>query len=184
MRGLLGRPPRGALGLLLGLDPFPGALDAGRLDVAVLVREDVRVTADHLAGDRLDHIAERERVLLLSHPGVIDHLQQQVAEFLAQIVEIAARDRIRNLIGLLDRVGRDGLEILHEVPRAAGHRRAQRSHDLDQAGNVAGRGHGAPLYERYGRYAKSALSIPAKHAGNTALSTDWPRRRQVLNRVP
>jgi hypothetical protein len=26
-------------------------------------------------------------------------------------------------------------------PGAAGHRRAQRRHDLDQAGNVAGRGH-------------------------------------------
>ncbi|MGY4312820.1 hypothetical protein ACVWW1_002123 [Bradyrhizobium sp. JR3.5] len=83
MRGLLRGPPRGALGLLLGLDALPGALDAGGLDVAVLVGKHMRMTADHLLRDRLDHVAERKRVLLLGHPCVIDHLQQEVAELLA-----------------------------------------------------------------------------------------------------
>ncbi len=117
-------PARSALGFLLGLDALPGALDPGRLDVAVLVGEDMRMPADHLAGDRLDHVAEGKGILFLGHPGVIGDLQQQVAEFLAQIVEIAARNRVGDLIGLLDRVGRDRCEILLEVPRAAGHRRA------------------------------------------------------------
>ncbi len=132
MRRLFRRPLRRALGLFLGLDALPGALDAGGGDVAVLVGEHMRVAADHLARDRLDHVAEGKGVLLLRHAGMIDHLQQEVAEFLAEVVEIAARDRIRDLIGFLDGVGHDRREILLEVPRTAGHRRAQRRHDFDQ----------------------------------------------------
>ncbi len=41
--------------------------------------------------DRLDHVAEGKGVLLFRHAGVIDHLQQEIAEFLAEVVEIAAR---------------------------------------------------------------------------------------------
>ncbi len=61
------------------------------------------------------------------------HLQQEIAEFVAQIVEIAARDRLGNFIGLLDGVGCDGREILFEVPRATAAGSSQRRHDLDQA---------------------------------------------------
>ena len=86
-----------------------------------------------MRADRLDHVAERERVLFLRHAGVKYHLQQQIAEFIAQIVEIAARDGVRDLIGFLDGVGRDGRKILFEVPRAAAAGRAQRRHDVEQA---------------------------------------------------
>ncbi len=96
----------------------------------------MRVTPDHLRRDRLDHVAEGERVGLLAHARVIDDLQQEVAELVLELREIAALDRIRDLVGLLDRVGRDRREILLEIPRAAGARRAQRGHDLDQAGDV------------------------------------------------
>ena len=88
---------------------------------------------DHLARDRLDHVAERERVLLLGHAGVIHHLQQEIAEFIPEIVEIAARDGVGDLIGFLDGVGRDGREILFEIPRTAAAGRAQRRHDFEQA---------------------------------------------------
>jgi hypothetical protein len=47
------------------------------------------------------------------------HLQQQIAEFVTEIVEIAARDRIGDFMGLLDGVGRNGGKILLEVPRTA-----------------------------------------------------------------
>ena len=92
-----------------------------------------------------DHVAEIERALLLRHAGVEHDLEQEVAQFLAQVVEIAARDGVGDLVGLLERVGRDGREILLQVPRAAGAGRAQRRHDLEQPGDVAGRGHGANL---------------------------------------
>ena len=98
-----------------------------------LVGKDMRMPADHLARDRLDHIAERKGVLLLRHAGVKHHLQQEIAEFVAEIVEIAARDGVDDLIGLLDGVGRDRRKILFEVPRATGHGRAQRRHDFEQA---------------------------------------------------
>ena len=97
----------------------------------------MRMAADHLLGDRLDDAAEIECALLLGHARVEHHLQQKVAELVAQIDEIAARNRVGNLIGLFERVGRDGREILLEVPGAAGHRRAQRSHDFEKAGDVA-----------------------------------------------
>ena len=175
MRRLFRRPPRRALGLLLGLDAIPGALDAGGRDIAVLVAEHMRVAADHLSRDRLDHVAERKGVLLLGHAGVIDHLQQEIAEFVAEVVEIAARDRVGDLIGFLDGVGRDRRKILLEVPRAAGDGRAQRRHDLDEAVNVAGRGHGISVaWENEPLYAASGGPIPAERAGIEPVSTDWP----------
>ena len=65
-------------------------------------------------------------------------LEQKVAELVLEVEKIAARDRLGDLIGFLDRIGRDGREILLEVPRAARARRAQRGHDREQALDVAG----------------------------------------------
>jgi hypothetical protein len=45
-------------------------------------------------------------------------LEQQIPELVAQVVEIAARNRVGDLVGLLDGVGSDGLEALLQVPRA------------------------------------------------------------------
>ena len=90
----------------------------------------------------LDHVAEIEGALFLGHAGVEDDLEQQIAEFVLEIVQVAARDGVGHLIGFLERIGRDGAEVLFEVPGAAGAGRAQRGHDLDQPGNIAGRLHG------------------------------------------
>jgi hypothetical protein len=105
---------------------------AGR-QPAVLVGEDMRMPPDHLARDGLDHIAERKRVLLLRHAGMKHHLQQQVAEFLPEIVEIATRDGIGDFVGFLDGVGRNTCKILFQIPRAAGTGGSQRRHDFEQA---------------------------------------------------
>ena len=127
------RPPRRAFGFLLGLDAIPGVCHMRGRQAPILVGEDMRVPPDHLSGDRLDHIAEGEGILLLRHAGVIHHLQQEIAEFVAQIFEIAARDGVGDLIGFLDGVGGDGRKILFEIPRTAAAGRAQRRHDLEQA---------------------------------------------------
>ena len=50
---------------------------------------------------------------------------------LAEIVEVAARDGVGDLIGLLDGVGHNRRKILFEVPRATGDGRAQRCHDFE-----------------------------------------------------
>ena len=133
LRQSLARAPGGALGLFFGLDALPRALDADRRQAAVLVGKNMRMPSDHLARDRLDDVAECEGVLFLGHAGVIDDLKQEIAQFIPEIVEIAAADRVRNLVGFLDGVGRDRRKILLEVPGAAGDGRAQRRHDLDQA---------------------------------------------------
>ena len=102
----------------------------------------MRMAADHLGGNGLHDVAEGELSGLLGHPRMVDDLQQKVAEFLAQVIGIAARYGIGHLVGFLDCVGSDGREILLDIPRTAGLRLAQRRHDLDQAGNVAGGFHG------------------------------------------
>ena len=45
-------------------------------------------------GDSLNHIAKIERLELFGHANVEDNLQQQVAQFLAQIVDVVALDRV------------------------------------------------------------------------------------------
>jgi len=67
---------------------------------------------DHLSRDRLDDVAKCKGVLLFRHPGVKHDLQQEVAELIAQIVEVATRDRVGDFIGFLDGVGRDRRKIL------------------------------------------------------------------------
>ena len=71
-----------------------------------------------------DHVAKGKRILLLGHAGMINDLQQEIAEFVAEIVEIVTRDGVDDLIGLLDGVGRDRRKILFEVPRATRNGRA------------------------------------------------------------
>ena len=161
-------------GFLLGLDLFPHAL--GHAGAAGLfVAEDVRMAADHLFGDRLDDIAEGEFASLFSHLRVIDDLQEQVAQFVAQIVHVAARDGVGDLVGLLDRVGSDGRKVLLDVPGTAGSGVAQGGHDLDEAGNVAGRLHRSMLAldcargETPFRVDKRFSTIPLSHACRAAV---------------
>jgi hypothetical protein len=46
-------------------------------------------------------------------------LKQEIAEFLTQVIEIAARDRVNDFVGFLNGVGSNGREILLEIPGAA-----------------------------------------------------------------
>jgi hypothetical protein len=101
----------------------------------------VGVAADHLPGDRLDHVGKGEFAFLLGHAGMEHDLQEQVAELVAQIVHVAALDGVGDLMRFLDRIGDDGRKILLDVPRAARFGIAQRGHDLDQPRNVLGRDH-------------------------------------------
>lgn len=126
------------LSLFLCLDAVPERLDFGGREIA-RIAEDMRVAADHLGGDGLDHVGKGESAFLLRHLRVVDHLQQQIAELVLEVELVAACDRVGNLIGLLDRIGRDRGEVLLQIPGAARTGRAERRHDLDQAGDVAGR---------------------------------------------
>ena len=83
-----------------------------RIDVA----EDMRVAADQLVVIASTTSPKAKRAFLLRHLRVEDDLQQEVAELILQVVEIAALDRVGDLVGFLDRVGRDRREILLRGP--------------------------------------------------------------------
>src|SRR3989304_2009341 len=128
--------PRLAFNLsLLALDPVPQSLDLAGLELAG-VAENVRMPANELFSKRLDDVAEIESAFLFGHARVEHDLEQEVAELVLEVVAVAARNRVGNLIGFLDGVGRDGREGLLEVPGASGARRAQPRHDLDQPADV------------------------------------------------
>jgi hypothetical protein len=91
--------------------------------------------------DRVDDVAEIECARLLGHARVVHDLEQQVPELVAQVLAIAARDRLGDFVGFLDGVRGDRLEALLEIPRTAAARAAQRRHQLEEARDVARRGH-------------------------------------------
>ena len=123
---------------LLGFDLVPDSIHVA-CAASASIAEHMRMPADHLPRHALDDIAERERAGFFRHARVIDDLQQQIAEFVLEISHIAPLDGVCDLIGFFDRVRRDRLECLFEIPRAAGLRRSQPRHDLDQPRNVARR---------------------------------------------
>src|SRR3989304_9998489 len=92
---------------LLALDPAPESLDLAGLELAG-VAEYVRMPANELLGKRLDDVAEIESAFLFGHAGVEHDLEQEVAELVLEVGAVAACDRVGNLIGFLDGVGRDG----------------------------------------------------------------------------
>lgn len=94
------------------------------------------MAADQLVADRAGHVVEGEGFRLVGHLRVKHHLEQQIAQFVLEVIQIAPLDRVGDLIGFLDRVGRDRTEILLQIPGAAGSGRAQGRHDLDQARDV------------------------------------------------
>ena len=79
------------------------------------------MAADHLGRDRLDDIAEGEHASFFGHTGMKDDLQEEVAEFVLQVHQVVAGDRIGNLIGFLDRIRCNGGKVLFDIPRAAGY---------------------------------------------------------------
>ena len=94
-----------------------------------------------------------------------DDLEQQVAQFLAQILAISMRNGVGDFESLFDRVWSNRREILLEVPRTACVRRAQRRHDVEKAHDVAG------FFHRGARQKKSrrCWAAPAGNEGREAL---------------
>jgi hypothetical protein len=151
-------PAGGAFGGFLRL---PGR-GLGRGVADGRIAEYVRVAAYHLVADAFRDIAKGEQTGFLGEAGVVDDLEQQVAEFVRQGGEIAVGDGVGDLVGFLDGVGRDGVEALVLVPRAAIGRVAQGGHDVQQAadfgfGRGCGVGHGRRIGERFAG-CKSVLS--------------------------
>ena len=103
--------------------------------------------AEHFLGDRIDHIGKLKGALLLGHAGVIDHLQQQVAELILQSGHVLPFNGINNLVGLFDGIGGNGRKGLREVPGTTRVWGAQGRHNGEQVGQrfVGLRRHGTSI---------------------------------------
>ena len=66
-----------------------------------------------------DNIAEVEQLFLFGHARVEHDLEQQIAQLVLQRRPVLILDRAGHFIGFFDRIGRDGREILLDIPRTA-----------------------------------------------------------------
>ena len=127
----------GVVGLALAL-AFLLRLPVDGLRIGVGNRgaaEDMGVARDHLGGNRIDDIAKGECAALLGHSRVEDDLEEQVAQLVAQRIEVSRADGLRDFIGFLDRVWRDGLEALFDIPGTTDRGRPQGGHDFQKGIN-------------------------------------------------
>src|SRR4051794_20863415 len=92
----------------------------------------MRMATLELVADAIDHVVECESAGFVRHCCVEDDLELQVTELVSQRIHVIARDRVRNLIGFLDRVGGDGRESLFAIPFTTVHRIAEAAHDRDE----------------------------------------------------
>ena len=88
----------------------------------------MRVTANQLAIQLVEHFGDSEVTLVCGHLRIEQHLQQQVAEFLGKVRKVTALNGVEDLIDFFERVFADGIEGLFAVPGAAA-RCAQSRHD-------------------------------------------------------
>ena len=95
------------------------------------------MTPDEFCRQRLDHVAEIERISLSGHLRMINGLKQQIAQFVLQIRHIATRNCICDLIGFLNGVRRNRFERLLQVPRTADLGRTQDRHDAQKRFHLA-----------------------------------------------
>jgi hypothetical protein len=74
------------------------------------------VPADELLVHLPCHLLEIARALLFEQEREDVHLEEQVAELVAQLRPVALKRRVRHLVGLLDRVWNDRPCCLFPVP--------------------------------------------------------------------
>ena len=103
--------PSTMLVALLRLHPLPA------LALAAVVQ--VRMARLHLREETFRHVAEVECTALLGDHAVKEHLEQQVAELLAQQRVVAGADRVVHLVRFLDQIWAQRLVRLRRIPLAA-----------------------------------------------------------------
>jgi hypothetical protein len=191
-RGQCGRDPvkHRAAALLGGLQPVPVGLHlvgVGHVEPG----EHVRVPVHELVHDPAGDVVDGERVVrvLLGDPGVEDHLEQQVAQLLAQVRAVLGVDRLERLVGLLEQVLRQRPVGLLAVPGARGtqpvHRRPQVQHAAPGTSydacstSTCGTGRRTPRVTISWRAPTSAWSTPRRQASQTTVPRAPMRRRRA-----
>ena len=69
-----------------------------------------------MSRDGAGDVVECEMAGFLGHARMEHDLEQQIAEFVAQVCHVVALDRVGDFVGFLDRVRRDGREVLRDDP--------------------------------------------------------------------
>ena len=87
------------------------------------------MAGDELVGGRGGDVVDGEQAVLLGDPRVEDHLHEDVAELLAQVVVRADLDRVDELGRLLDEMLDEGAVRLGGVPRAVGAQSVDHPHE-------------------------------------------------------
>ncbi|MNQ99137.1 hypothetical protein D3C85_1148600 [compost metagenome] len=90
------------------------------------------MTANQLAGDAVDHALKLEAPFFPGQLAVINHLEQQIAQFTLQVIEVTALNGVRHFVGFLQGMGDDGPVRLLDVPRTTVLRVAQAVHQVQQ----------------------------------------------------
>src|SRR3989442_5169786 len=124
----------GLPGLLLPLDLFPAVDDLlgglyNRRGVSSFA-EHMRVAADELLSQGLQHVLDSEGLPLTPDLGVKEYLKQHVAQLLFDLCLVLLLYRFEDLVGLFDQVRLERLAGLLAVPGAAAFP-SQPRHDLD-----------------------------------------------------
>ena len=104
-----------AAALVLALDLVPVAHHVAG-GVRRTFSEHVRVAADQLLAAVLGHLGQAPLTALLEEQGQEVDLEEHVAELVKQLGVIARVGRVRQLVGLLDRVRDDRALVLLPVP--------------------------------------------------------------------
>jgi hypothetical protein len=113
----------------LSFDGFPVANYLAR-SFGLHIAEYVRMPLGQLLCQPIQHLPDGEMFFFLRHLRVEQHLQQQVAQLIAELREIALVNRLQYFVGFLDGERLDGIESLFAVPGASPGR-AQPRHDGD-----------------------------------------------------
>jgi len=103
---------------LVALDSLPlGERLPGIRDDAVA--EHVRVSARHLVDQTFEHVRRGELTRLARHLAVEDDLEEQITEFLHEVIRILFVDGVQDLVGFLDQVGFQRGAGLFAIPGAS-----------------------------------------------------------------
>ena len=77
------------------------------------------MTAEQFVPNAREDISHRERTRFFGELYLDEHLEQQVAQFLTQLLRVSAIESFERLVRLLEEIGSQRLVGLHPIPGAA-----------------------------------------------------------------
>ena len=81
--------------------------------------KNMRMATQHLVTYRLVNTVKIKPAPLFRHLCMENHLEQEITQFVLQVIGIIPGDGIGNLVSLFNGIGCNGGEILFDIPRAA-----------------------------------------------------------------